>query len=224
MNQYMNGWKPFHVSYTLNIMYYYIYQSFLIQPPIDSSNTNANKNPMMGEEYKQHQPQPISNSNMNDDDFNKTLVLSKVQDKIDKMNKIIQKLSLVNVVVSKNSELVASYTDTVCTKNAMIESELENMNSNSEKIETFIENNEGKEISDVDEFVKPEDEISEQMLDYLSEETACEETMEYMKKKYRKKKVDLGDYLDSVRTLSDTQFMCMAQRRKIMSMVSAHSR
>ena len=37
LNQYMNNWVGFHVSYTLNTMYYYIYQSFLLQPPVKIS-------------------------------------------------------------------------------------------------------------------------------------------------------------------------------------------
>lgn len=106
----------------------------------------------------------------------------------------------------------------------MMESELELVDQNTEKIEAFIQNNEGKEISDVDEFVKPEDEISENILEYLADETACEETMEYVKARFRKKKISLEEYLESIRTLSSYQFMSMSKRRKIMSLVSAHNR
>lgn len=230
LNQYMHNWKGFHASYTLNVMYYYIYQSFLLCPPIAAagggSNNNYSNNRM--EEQKLAQPNHNRNDNrattMEDGDFKKVLLISKIQDKIDKMGKIVQKLSVANVTMSQNSDIIAFYTDSICTKNAMIESEIESMENNSEKIETFIDNNEGKEINDIDEFVKPEDEVSEYILDFLADETACEETIEVVRSRFRKKKISLEEYLDAVRTLSNQQFMSMAKRRKIMSVVSAHNR
>ena len=36
MNQYMDKWEGFNANYTLNMMFYYIYQSFLIHPPTGS--------------------------------------------------------------------------------------------------------------------------------------------------------------------------------------------
>jgi hypothetical protein len=213
LNQYMNNWKANHVSYTLNICYYYIYQSFQLCPPIQSSVVSANNNM---EEEKQEQPEYTGGSDM---DFKKVLVMSKVQDKLDKMNKIIKKMSVANIKISQNSDLLASYSDNVCTKNAMIESLLEGYDF--EKIEQFIENNEGKDINDIDEFVKPEDDVSEKILDFLADETACEDAMDVVKYKFRKKKINLEEYLDSIRTLSNYQFMSMAMRRKIMSAISA---
>jgi hypothetical protein len=212
MNQYMNGWKPNHVSYTLNIAYYYIYQSFLMKPPIDSSATSAYLNLAQPEEVKIEEPRfnqqiPNAGTTMDDGDYRKTLVLSKVQDKLDTMNRIVQKLSIANLVMSQNSDLLTSYSDNVCTKNAVIESELENMKDNSDSIQEFISNNEGKEINNIDELVKAEDEISEKILDYLAEETACEETMEDLKRLFRSKTIDKDDYLEGIRGLSDKQFM-----------------
>jgi hypothetical protein len=226
LNQYMNNWKSNHPSYTLNIMYYYIYQSFLLCPPIASSVTSANNNL---EEEKKEEPEVYNQPNrgnaggdMEDKDFKKAILLSKVQEKLDKMNKIIKKFSVASVTMSQNADLLASYTDNICTKNAVIESEMEYMDT--EKIEQFIENNEGKEISEIDEFVKPEDDVSEKILDFLADETACEDAMEVVRHKFRKKKISLEEYLDSVRTLSNYQFMSMAKRRKIMSAVNAMKR
>lgn len=48
--------------------------------------------------------------------------------------------------------------------------------------------------------------------------------MEAVRYKFRKKKLDLEEYLDAVRSLANDQFMAMAKRRKIMSLVSSHNR
>ena len=48
--------------------------------------------------------------------------------------------------------------------------------------------------------------------------------MDLIKASFRKKKLALDDYLEAVRTLSNEQFMSMAKRRKIMSMVKAYKR
>lgn len=34
LNQYLNNWKGFNTAYNLNTLYYYIYQSFLLKPPV----------------------------------------------------------------------------------------------------------------------------------------------------------------------------------------------
>lgn len=139
------------------------------------------------------------------------------------MYKIIKKISVASIKISQNTDLLASYSDNVCTKNAMMESLLESFDFN--KIEQFIENNEGKEINDIDEVVKPEDNVSHgQILEFLADETACEDTIDVVKAKFRKKQISLEEYLDSVRTLSNYQFMSMAKRRKIMSVISAYNR
>lgn len=85
------------------------------------------------------------------------------------MFKIIKKLSVANIKISQNSDMLASYSDSVCTKNAMMESLLESFDF--EKIEQFIENNEGKEINDIDEIIKPEMGGSE-ILDFLADEAS----------------------------------------------------
>lgn len=90
LNQYMNNWKGNHPSYTINICYYYIYQSFQLCPPIQSSVTSANNN--LFEEEK-HEPPVVYQQNANagdpdtDKDFLKTMVVSKVQDKLDNYTK-----------------------------------------------------------------------------------------------------------------------------------------
>ena len=119
---------------------------------------------------------------------------------------------------------VNEITDKVATKKAIIDSEMEYMGKNMERINTFISNNEGKEISNIDEFISPEDEVSDHIISLLADEKAWEETMEIIKERFRKKKIDLDAYLDSIRTLSNEQFMWMAQRRKIMSVLSANRR
>lgn len=101
---------------------------------------------------------------------------------------------------------------------------MEYMESNMEKMNSFIENNEEVDTIDIDEFISPEDEVSNLILEYLAEEKACEETMEVIKDRFRKKKLDLNEYLEAIRSLSNTQFTCMAKRRKIMSVLSANKR
>lgn len=231
LNQYMNNWKSNHASYNLNTTYYYIYQSMLMHPPLNSSITSANNYfaDSTAEEEKVEQAQRLNQNNggastMEDADFNKVLILSKIQDKLDKMNKIVRKVAQTNITICQNSDQLAYFSDNFYTKKAMVDSELEIIEANTEKIEAFIENNEGKDINDIDEFVKPEDEISEHILEFLADETACEETMEYVKSRFRKKKITLEEYLESMRTLSSQQFTSMSKRRKIMSLVSAHNR
>jgi len=48
--------------------------------------------------------------------------------------------------------------------------------------------------------------------------------MEVVRSKFRKKKITIDEYLESVRTLANHQFMSMSKRRKIMSTVSALKR
>jgi hypothetical protein len=76
----------------------------------------------------------------------------------------------------------------------------------------------------LDEIIKPTDVISESILDWIADEKACEDTMDIIRGQFRKKKMELEEYLDSVRTLSNQQFMSMAKRRKVISVVSAHNR
>lgn len=95
LNQYMNNWKSNHASYNLNTTYYYIYQSLLMYPPISSSITGAN-NYFAEEEKKVEEPQRFNDAakatTAEDGDFNKVLIISKIQDKLDKMNKIVRKV------------------------------------------------------------------------------------------------------------------------------------
>jgi hypothetical protein len=111
-----------------------------------------------------------------DDDFNKILVVSKIQDKIERMynnmNKIVMKLATANININAKLDNVTIYTDEVVTKNALMQSDMESMAEKTEKLTTFIENNEDLEITDIDDFVKPQDEISESILKYIAKEKA----------------------------------------------------
>lgn len=49
---------------------------------------------------------------------------------------------------------------------------MEYMESNMEKMNSFIENNEDVDTIDIDEFISPEDEVSNLILEYLAEEKA----------------------------------------------------
>lgn len=227
LNQYMNNWKSNHPSYTLNITYYYIYQSFLLCPPVNSSIAHANSNLHHEDEKKEEEAPKFNNAppaggdSQGDKEFKKILVLSKIQEKLDKMSKLVKKFSVINVTLNQNADFFAAASDNLCTKNAILESWI---NIDLGEMEQFIQNNQGRDINDIDEIVKPEDEVSEKMLEYLADETACEEAMEVIRSKFRKKKITIDEYLESVRTLANHQFMSMSKRRKIMSTVSALNR
>mmetsp|Transcript_32267 Transcript_32267/g.31686 ORF Transcript_32267/g.31686 Transcript_32267/m.31686 type:complete len:293 (+) Transcript_32267:27-905(+) len=172
LNQYMNNWKSNHPSYTLNITYYYIYQSFMLCPPLNSSITHANSN--LEEEKKVEEPPRQHQANggdgeEGDKEFKKILLLSKIQEKIDKMSKLVKKFSVISVTLSQNADIIAAASDKVCTKNALLESWI---NIDLDELSQFIENNQGKDINDIDEIVKPEDDVSKSMLELLADETA----------------------------------------------------
>jgi hypothetical protein len=119
LNQYMNNWKPYHTSYTLNTMYYYIYQSFMICPPINSSITSAHNN-VVEREVQQEQQQVAASDNLgattDDKEFNKILITSKVEEKINKMNKIIMRLAGANIMIGQNSEILNAQSEYINTK------------------------------------------------------------------------------------------------------------
>jgi hypothetical protein len=95
---------------------------------------------------------------------------------------------------------VGEVSDKLATKKAIIISEMEYMEKNMERIKTFISNNEGREISNIDEFISPEDDADD-IISFLADEKACEETMELIKEEFRKKKISLEEYLDAIRAL-----------------------
>lgn len=120
LNQYMNNWRGNHASYTLNTMYYYIYQSFMIWPPINSSITSANNNIVANEEQKIREPEVRANANlgqtMDDSELTKILIMSKVEERINKMNKIIIKLAGASVMLAQDSDLLNSHAEYINTK------------------------------------------------------------------------------------------------------------
>ena len=228
LNQYMNNWKGNNISYNLNTMYYYIYQSFLLKPPVkESDNIKVVSQP---EGIDHHPPSrfgPIPAQGNDEEDDRELLVIqvrSKIDDFIDNMNRLIMRLSSAGVKMNKKHNKIIDMNENIITKKAVMESEIEYMENNIEKIEAFIDNNQEKDVGDVDDFICPEDEVSDLILDYLAEEKACDETLDAIKEQFRKKKITLNEYLDGARSISETQFMCMAKRRKIMSVISANKR
>ena len=109
-------------------------------------------------------------------------------------------------------------------RKTITKSEIKYMKKNMRKIERLIDNYEDKDVADVDDFISTEDKASELILDYLAEEKACDETLDVLKEKFREKEITFDEYLNAARILSDTQFMHMAKRRKIMSVLSANNR
>jgi len=97
---------------------------------------------------------------------------SKVEDLVDMMYSISNKLSVASATMSEDMNEVNEITDKVATKKAIIDSEMEYMGKNMERINTFISNNEGKEISNIDEFISPEDEVSDHIISLLADEKA----------------------------------------------------
>ena len=126
--------------------------------------------------------------------------------------------------MDKMYEKIIYIIEKLITKKAISESEVEFMVNNKEKIELFIKSYQNKTVANIDDFISPDDEISDHILNYLAEEKAWDETLDAIKEQYRKKKITLSKYLEGVRSISDIQFMCMAQRRKIMSVLAANKR
>lgn len=118
LNQYMNNWKGFHASYTLNTMYYYIYQSFMICPPIKSSITNAVNN-IADTKPEDTKSNAALAETQGDGEFQKILLRSKVEEKVDKMNKIITKLAAANIMIGQNSDILSSQSEFYNTKKSV---------------------------------------------------------------------------------------------------------
>ena len=97
---------------------------------------------------------------------------SKVEDLVDMMYNISNKLSVASATMSEDMNEVNEITDKIATKKAIMDSEMEYMGKNMERINTFISNNEGKEISNIDEFISPEDEVSDHIISFLADEKA----------------------------------------------------
>ena len=151
-------------------------------------------------------------------------IRSKVDNLVNSMYNISSKLAFASATMSQELNETHEMEDKISTKKAILETEIEYMEKNSVKINEFISNNEGKEISNIDEFISPEDDVSDLIISFFADEKAWEETMDIIKDRFRHKKITLDQYLDAIRNLSNEQFMCMAQRRKIMSILSANKR
>lgn len=67
--------------------------------------------------------------------------------------------------------------------------------------------------------VTPDDSLSLQLLKLHSSELALENWMTEAKKCFKKHKISLEEYLETVRQLSDQQFLNIANKRKIMAHV-----
>jgi hypothetical protein len=81
LNQYINNWQGFDPTYNLNLMFYYIYQSFLLHPPIGSGIKLSEE---VKQEVKLSPPIPKQqqqNNNQNDErSYEETLLISKIED------------------------------------------------------------------------------------------------------------------------------------------------
>ena len=90
LNQYMNNWKRDHISFNLNTMYYYIYQSFVLVPPIVGSNEVMYVNPSKLKNKNEAQPfnEYQEDEVIDDRKFKIIQLKSKVYDLIDNMNKL----------------------------------------------------------------------------------------------------------------------------------------
>jgi len=101
------------------------------------------------------------------------------------------------------------------------------MNTRNEEMKEFISKNEGKEVTkdNIDDFVSVKEEDHKTMLDEIKgKEAALEDTFDICKKQYRKKKIELDTYLDTIRELSEEQFLNLAMRQKILAVLSSISR
>jgi hypothetical protein len=65
-----------------------------------------------------------------------------------------------------------------------------------------------------------EDEHKLYLDDIKAKEHTVEDTIDLCKKAYRKKRITLSEYLDTVRELSEEQFLNLAMRQKILSILS----
>ena len=86
----MNNWKRDHISFNLNTMYYYIYQSFVLVPPIVGSNEIMYVNPFKLKNKQEAQPfnEYQEDEVIDERKFKIVQLKSKVYDLIDNMNKL----------------------------------------------------------------------------------------------------------------------------------------
>lgn len=95
MNQFMDKWEGFNPTYTLNMMFYYIYQSFLIHPPIGSGIKSQGGDAVEPEFPREPSPPrreevPRRGDTMTDPDIQKVLLQSMVEEKVAKYFNNIQ--------------------------------------------------------------------------------------------------------------------------------------
>ena len=80
-----------------------------------------------------------------------------------------------------------------------------------------------KDISEqnIDDYVyASKDGVSESLLEILAKENAIEDTIDVARSCFRKKKIDIEVYMDTVRELSESQFFNLAMKRKIEAMIT----
>ena len=86
-------------------------------------------------------------------------------------------------------------------------------------MKTFIEENKGKKMTsdNVDEFILPDesDIVSSHLLKAIKKERAIEDTINQLKTDFRKKRMDVDEYLQTVRELSEKQFNQICKINKI---------
>jgi hypothetical protein len=169
LNSFLQDWIYSPQTHNLISAYYYLYKSFLIIPPIHDGD----------EEEKERSTFASTNSkksnylsNFSDTNLEAAQIVSKVNDTINKMNSILKTLIAANHKISSNSDMLNKYINAVCMKNTILESTIDSLVQKSNKCEDFIEEHERLDIWDVDDLVKPEEEVSEKILDFLVEESA----------------------------------------------------
>mmetsp|Transcript_12162 Transcript_12162/g.12162 ORF Transcript_12162/g.12162 Transcript_12162/m.12162 type:complete len:224 (+) Transcript_12162:493-1164(+) len=105
----------------------------------------------------------------------------------------------------------------------MLENEIQEVKTHNAEIKEFISKNAGKEVTkdNIDDFVDVKEEDHKSILDEVKiKEGALEDTLAQCKKLYRKKTIDLSTYLETVRELSEEQFLNLAMREKILALMT----
>jgi len=149
----------------------------------------------------------------------------KLQTKVDAVNSSISGLDC----ESKDQDLISQSKEFLEDNSTKIQKQtliLENEKAEMEEGIAFIKKNKDREIneSNIDDYVFPsKDGVSEVLLEILAKEQAIEDTIDLVKSHFRKKTIELVQYLDHVRELSEKQFLNLAMKRKVLSALKGTS-
>ena len=124
------------------------------------------------------------------------------------------------ITMNAHQSAIHQAQDDIRLKNALLESGKQTMMVEIEEMKEFISDNQGKKMTsdNVDEFVLPDesDIVSGHLLKAIKKQWACEDTMAQLKTDFRKKRLEIDDYLQSVRELSEKQFNQICKINKIL--------